>query len=128
MRNVRFEPWTDALGERLSKADIGLVTQKPETVGSVVPSKTYGLMAAGRPVLFIGPGEATPARVVRRFGCGWHFECGDVDGVARLLSELPERPEVMREAGERGRRAFEEFYCREAGVGRVMEVVLGSHE
>ena len=43
---------------------MGLVTQIPETLGAVVPSKTYGIMAAGRPVLYVGPRDATPARIL----------------------------------------------------------------
>ena len=39
---------------------MGLVTQIPETVGAVVPSKTYGIMAAGRPVLYVGPKARHP--------------------------------------------------------------------
>ena len=57
IRNVSFGPYVprDKLGASLAEGHIGLVTQNPATLGAVVPSKTYGLMAAGRPVLFIGP-------------------------------------------------------------------------
>ena len=52
------------LGRSLAEGHVGLVTQIPETVGAVVPSKTYGIMAAGRPVLYVGPQGATPARIL----------------------------------------------------------------
>ena len=76
IENVSFRAYAPyaRLGASLAEGHIGLVTQKPATLGAVVPSKTYGLMAAGRAVLYIGPGAATPARLIRRFDCGWHFE------------------------------------------------------
>jgi glycosyltransferase involved in cell wall biosynthesis len=123
--NVSFRPYVrrEQLGQSLAEGHIGLVTQKPATLGAVVPSKTYGLMAAGRPVLYIGPAAATPARVVRRFDCGWQFECGDVDGVVGLLERLVKHPEEMREKGERGHRAFVEHYDMPAGVARICRVL-----
>ena len=64
---VEFRPYAQraALGESLGMGDIGVVTQQNSCCGAVVPSKVYGLLAAGRPVLFIGPAQSTPARIVR---------------------------------------------------------------
>jgi len=84
-----------------------------------VPSKVYGLMAAGRPVLYIGPAAATPALLIRRFDCGWHFECGDVEGVVGLLTSLLANLEEIQGKGERGRKAFIENYDKPAGVARI---------
>jgi colanic acid biosynthesis glycosyl transferase WcaI len=123
--NVSFRsyvPW-DQLGASLAEGHIGLVTQNPTTLGAVVPSKTYGVMAAGRPVLYIGPAAATPARVVRRFDCGWQFECGDVDGVVGLLEQLVKHPEQIREKSERGHRAFGDHYDMPAGVAQICRVL-----
>jgi glycosyltransferase involved in cell wall biosynthesis len=88
-----------------------------------VPSKIYGLMAAGRPVLFIGPAAATPALLIERFNCGWHFECGDERGVQALLAHLLEHPEELREKGKNGRQAFVESFDKPTGVARVMHAV-----
>ena len=71
--NVLFRPYSSRaeLGASLAEGHLGLVTQLPQTCGSIVPSKTYGIMAAGRPILYIGPRVATPARMIERFECGW---------------------------------------------------------
>jgi glycosyltransferase involved in cell wall biosynthesis len=123
--NASFRPYVrlEQLGASLAEGHIGLVTQKPATLGAVVPSKVYGLMAAGRPVLYIGPAAATPARVIRRFDCGWHFECGDVEGVVGLLTRLLAHPEEIYEKGECGHRAFVEHYDKPAGVARICRVL-----
>jgi len=111
------------LGANLAECHVGLVTQKLSTLGAVVPSKIYGLMAAGRPVLFIGPPEATPALLIRQFECGWHFDCGDDAGVSAFLLRLVEDPEELRRKGQSGREAFIASYDRPAGVARVMRAL-----
>jgi hypothetical protein len=105
---AEFRPYCERgrLAESLGGCHIGLVTQKPATLGCVVPSKTYALMAAGRAVLFIGPRAATPARIIERFGCGWQVECGDVAGLCGLLDHLAGHLEEVEEAGRLAREAF----------------------
>jgi hypothetical protein len=90
----------------------------------VVPSKTYGIMAAGRPVLFIGPGQATPARIVEKYRCGWHIEPGDAGGLIQLLETLADRPDLIHQAGTLARQAFAQYYDRPIAVARL-NAVLG---
>ena len=125
LKNVKFRPYSSRqnLGESLCDGDIGLITQIPETLGSVVPSKIYGLMAAGRPVLFIGPEESTPAQIIRRFDCGWHIECGNSDALRRLLFDLKANPSAVSEAGQRARAAFERHFDLPQGVGRICSII-----
>jgi glycosyltransferase involved in cell wall biosynthesis len=125
IENVSFAGYAPLrdLSATLAESHVGLITQKQSTVGAVVPSKIYGLMAAGRPVLFIGPSAATPALLIQRFDCGWHFNCGDEDGVRMLLMHLLEHPEEMREKGHNGREAFIENYDMLAGVTRVIHAL-----
>jgi colanic acid biosynthesis glycosyl transferase WcaI len=122
---VSFRPYCspEALAERLSEGDLGLVTQKPECLGSVVPSKIYGIMAAGRPVLYIGPRQSTPAQIVDRFHCGWNIDCSDVDGLLSLLRQLLVNRTLVREAGLRARQAFVQNYDLPIGVGRLSSLL-----
>jgi UDP-GlcNAc:undecaprenyl-phosphate GlcNAc-1-phosphate transferase len=123
--NVSFGPYCDRtdLGTRLAQGHIGLVTQRPESLGSVVPSKTYGIMAAGRPILFIGPSQATPARIIEEYRCGWHIEPGDVEGLVELLETLAQRPDLIHYAGALGRQAFEQHYDRPIAVARFCAIL-----
>jgi len=125
LSQTEFRPYCGRgeLGQSLSEGHLGLVTQKPETVGSVVPSKVYGIMAAGRPVLYIGSRRATPARIIERFGCGWHVEAGDSGYLVALLNRLIDRPEEIRTAGERARQAFLENFDRPLGVARIASIL-----
>jgi colanic acid biosynthesis glycosyl transferase WcaI len=127
LRNVKFRPYCKRadLGQSLSEGHLGLVTQLSETVGSVVPSKIYGIMAAGRPILYIGPKESTPARHIYRFNCGWHVSPGDVDQLESLLHRLNSDRQLLSEAGARARIAFEQNFDRSIGVERIVRVIGG---
>ena len=127
--NAFFLPYQDRhrLGEHLGSCHVGLVTQRAATCGSVVPSKIYPLMAAGRPFIYIGPAEATPARNIARFGCGWRIEPGDSAALTDLLNLLAGQPELTHLAGERARAAFLEHYNLEVGVRRILQA-LGVEE
>jgi len=123
--NVLFGPYCDRadLGTRLAQGHIGLVTQRPESLGSVVPSKTYGIMAAGRPILYIGPKQATPARIIEKHRCGWQIEPGDATGLVELLETLCNRPDLIAHAGRLARQAFEQQYDRPIAVARFCSIL-----
>ena len=122
---VRFLPACSygELNSVLNVADIGLVTQTRASLGCVVPSKFYGILAAGRGVLYVGPEESTVAQVIRETGCGWTVELGDSEGMARLIRELEADRARVREVGERARQVFEERFTREKGVARFWELL-----
>ncbi|MDE1175576.1 MAG: glycosyltransferase [Edaphobacter sp.] len=112
------------LSSSLSWGDIGLVTQRDQCCGSIVPSKVYGLMAAGRPILFIGPAAATPACIIRRFKCGWHVACGDVDKLTQLLMHLSDHRDEVLQAGIQGRQALLENFDLHLGTSRIASLLL----
>ena len=125
LQNCRFLPYVarDAMDRLLSEADVGLVTERPGHIGVVVPSKLYGLLAAGRPVLFIGPRRSTADLVVRRFRCGWQVDSGDWKSVTTLLERLSANRDQLAEAGARGRCAFDRHYDLPHGVRRIAAVL-----
>ena len=116
-----------SLSESLAAGDIGLVTQRNACVGSVVPSKVYGLLAAGRPILFVGPATATPARIIDRFACGWHVRCGDSGTLIALLRRLADDPSAVAQAGLRARAALLEHFDLPIGVARVADLLEAGH-
>jgi len=125
LRNVAFEPYSSraALGQSLGSGHIGLVTQLPETCGSVVPSKTYGIMAAGRPTLYIGPRDGTPAAIIQKHRCGWQIDPGDVPALIALFEHLSENRSLIRETRARARQAFDQNYDLPIGVARIAAIL-----
>jgi glycosyltransferase involved in cell wall biosynthesis len=122
---AEFRPYTKRcdLSANLAEGHVGLVTQIPETLGAIVPSKIYGIMAAGRPILFIGPSGSTPARIIEQHGCGWRIDPGDSDSLVRLLQQLEANRDLLREAGVRARDAFEKHYEKSIGVARLLSIL-----
>lgn len=124
--NVSYRPYCakEKLGESLAQGDLGLVTQNPSCTGSMVPSKVYGILAAGRPLLYIGPRDSTAANLINRFDCGWQIDCGDSRGLSDLLRHLAANPSEIAEAGARAREAFVQHYNISTGIARICSILF----
>ncbi len=90
----------------LSLADVHLISMRPEMTGIVVPGKLYGVMAASRPAIFVGPEHCETADTIRHAGCGFTMTPGDAGSLISALSMLAGDPSVARRMGERARTAF----------------------
>ena len=120
LTNVRFAPYQpqDRLSESLSAADVHLVCLRPELEGLIVPSKFYGICAAGRPTIFIGDENGEIARLVREHSCGHVVAPGDGATLARTVEMLAADRAHCREMGARARRALEDDFDRTIAVDR----------
>lgn len=118
IRNVRFEPYQpdDRLSDSLSAADVHIVSLRPELEGLIVPSKFYGIAAAGRPTIFVGDPDGEIARHIARHDCGCTIEVGDVPSLARAIRDLASDPQKCRATGERARRAFESEFDKAIAI------------
>ncbi|HWL17474.1 MAG TPA: glycosyltransferase family 4 protein [Opitutus sp.] len=91
---VRFLPPQPRhnLSASLGAIDLHLVTLRPEAERWVFPSKLYGVAAAGRPVLFIGPPEAEIAQLVRQHRLGAAFSREATPDMLRWIRALRNDP------------------------------------
>ncbi len=104
--NVRFSGYQprERLPEVLATGDIHLVPLRRGLGRVSVPSKTYSILAAGRPVLaMIDPGTEVP-RILAASGGGVSVPPDDGTSFERALEDLSSDPERCRELGEAGRR------------------------
>ena len=122
IQNAEFLPFQqpEEFTDRIAQSHVGLVTLEPKCLGTVVPSKFYTLLAAGRPILFIGPGAATPARHIKNTHCGWHYEAGDAVGVVALLYKLADDPQTVNEAAEQARAAYTRYHSQQPGLQQLI--------
>ena len=117
----------------LAIADAHLITLRAPFAGIAVPGKLYGIMASGRPALFVGPVRSESAETIRDARCGVVIDPAAIaDGaqaVADVLSAWAADPEPARRMGDAGRAAFLERYerapnCRE--FARVIQRTWGA--
>ena len=85
--SLPYQPLSE-LRYSLSAADVHVVSVGDSIPGIVHPSKVYGAMAVGRPILLIGPAENHVADILARADIGWHVGHGDVDATVRVLKEI----------------------------------------
>ena len=131
LSSLRFEAYQqrERLAESLSVADVHLVSLRPELEGLIVPSKVYGIAAAGRPAIFIGDRHGEIATLLAAHGCGVTVDMGDSAGLARAVLELAANREICREMGARGRAALLSNYDVSVAVEKwatLMDFVAGS--
>jgi glycosyltransferase involved in cell wall biosynthesis len=116
--NISFAPFAPAeqLEARLSCADIHVVSLRPEWSGTVVPSKFFGALAAGRPVLFIGNEECSIAQIIRHHGLGWVCSPGQEGQIAGQLRALANDMSSLRALQERCHQVYREHFSREIAL------------
>lgn len=107
LSNVRFLPYQpkESLTDSFGAADVFLVSLKPGIEGYIVPSKLYGILAAGRPYVAAIDPSAEPATIAARYGCGVTAAPGDADDLARKILMLHDDPAATSAMGSRARQA-----------------------
>jgi colanic acid biosynthesis glycosyl transferase WcaI len=123
--NFRFLPYQprDTLEDSLAAADVHLASLLPALEGLIVPSKLYGILAGGRPLIFIGDPDGDVARVIQRAQCGRSVTVGDSQALVEAIRELAADPNLRAGMGARARAILcEEFSLRQA-VGRWARVI-----
>lgn len=115
LQNVIFKPLqpVEKLAESLSVADVHLVSLLPELEHCIIPSKFYGILAAGRPTIFVGDHDGEVPRVLRAKGCGSNVEIGETDKLCGIIEKLCDNPNTAAEMGDAARRLLCTDYSRE---------------
>jgi colanic acid biosynthesis glycosyl transferase WcaI len=107
LTNVRFFPYQpkELLHESFASADAFVVSLKPGLEGYIVPSKLYGILAAGRPFVAAVDPTCEVASIATADGCGIVAPPGDLDALVGAMAALYDDPTRARGMGENARRA-----------------------
>ena len=100
----------ERLDQSLSAGDVHLVSLRDEMQGLIVPSKIYGILAAGRPAILIGGRDNEVAQIIEEHQCGFVVPEGDSGALCAAIEKLAGEPELAASMGRRARAAFEEHY------------------
>jgi colanic acid biosynthesis glycosyl transferase WcaI len=111
----------ELLSDSLAAADVHLVSLLPALEGLIVPSKIYGILAAGRPALFIGDTAGDLAGMIRRHDCGVAVAVGDKKGLASELRALKDDPSRRERMGRNARQLALSRYASEHALANWLE-------
>src|SRR5262249_53543587 len=98
--------------------DVHLVSLRPTLEGLMVPSKFYGVVAAGRPTLYIGDPAGEVATILKSADCGSSLPVGDADGLARLVVHLRDSTEQRARWCHNAREIFLRRFDRTHAIDR----------
>jgi hypothetical protein len=124
---LEFVPFAPAerLVDRLAAPDVHLISVADHWTGLVVPSKFFGAIAAGRPVLYCGSPDSSVALWIREHKLGWVLNADNIDTTAEdLLAYARDRSRIA-EMNQRCFHTYREFFSRHASLDR-MDTLLTS--
>lgn len=116
-----FQPYED-ISHVFSLGDLGLVISKPGTGAASVPSKTWNIMSASRPVLASFDENELKA-IVEENHCGIFTKAGDEYAfIAAILNAYKDR-NACKEMGKNGRQFVMDNLTKEVGTQKYVDVI-----
>lgn len=111
----------------INAAHIHLVTLKNDLSGIAVPSKIYGILAAGKPVIAMVPSDSEIAEIVKEENCGLVIDPDDEDELIRSIYMLMNYSELRITMGRNSRQAFEKKYTIENISGKYLSLLAETY-
>lgn len=123
--NIKFLPYQpkDKLNISLNMADIHLVVNSKGIKGVSVPSKLYGVMAAGKPVLGVLE-EGTEARIIiENSNCGICTEPGNYEEIVEIIKKLYNDRQVLNNYGINSREYLEKKLSKKVSLDKYKSLI-----
>lgn len=124
IRNITllpFQPYED-ISHVFSLGDVGIIISKPGVGANSVPSKTWSIMSASRPVL-ANFDENEIKSILENNHCGVFTKAGDKVAFTDAIIWLYENREKCKEYGKNGRQFVMENLTREVGTQKYVNVI-----
>ena len=130
LSNVRFLDYQPRceLSCSLSAADLHLLPLDPRVARCVMPSKLYGILSAGRPMIGVVPPDCELARIIATEDVGFLVRPGDAAALADRIAWCADNPEQLAPMRRLARRLAVEHFDRRTMTGRfarLLEEVSG---
>ena len=116
-----FQPYED-ISHVFSLGDISLVISKPGVGANSVPSKTWSIMSASRPVL-ANFDENELKTIIEENNCGIFTKAGDKVAFTDAILKLYKNRELCKEMGKNGRKFVMNNLTKEAGTQKYVDVI-----
>lgn len=116
-----FQPYED-ISHVFSLGDVSLVISKPGTGAASVPSKTWSIMSASRPVL-ANFDENELKTIIENHKCGIFTKAGDKVAFTDAILKLYKNRDLCKEMGRNGRQFVMDNLTREVGTQKYVDVI-----
>lgn len=125
LTNVVFIPYQDKedLVYSLNAADAHWVVNAKGVKGISVPSKVYGVMAVGKPILGILEKESEARIIIEQADCGYVVESGDYQAVEDMLRSVLQNKAAFKEKGMKGRLYLENHFSKGASIKKYKRMI-----
>lgn len=123
--NFVFLPYQPraSLPDSMASADVHWVSLLPPLEGLIVPSKLYGILAAGRPVIFIGDPDGEVARLIGAAQAGVAVGVGDARELRRGIVELKSDRGRRESMGRNGYRLYLDKFTPQRALARWSDIL-----
>ena len=124
LTNVTMLPFQDYadISHVFSLGDVGIIISKPGVGSNSVPSKTWSIMSASRPVL-ANFDENEVETILSDNKCGIFTKAGDKTAFKEAIIKLYENRELCKEYGRNGREFIMKNLTREVGTKKYVDVI-----
>lgn len=114
LSNVTFLPFQpkEKLNDGLNAADLHIVSTQPNMAKYLMPSKIYGIMAAGKAVLAIAEKETEMIQMIEKFHCGISAQPNKTAESKEQILWAFQNPSELATLGKNGRKAFLQNFDR----------------
>lgn len=116
-----FQPYED-ISHVFSLGDAGLVISKPGVGENSVPSKTWSILSASRPVL-VNFDENELKSIIDKHQCGIFTKAGDKGAFKDAVLRLYQNRDLCNEMGNNGRKFILDNLTRTAGTQKYIDVI-----
>jgi glycosyltransferase involved in cell wall biosynthesis len=107
----------------LNACDVAVVSLVRQMVGVSVPSRTYNILAAGKPILALTEPGSEVARVVEEENIGWIAPPADPDSLTDTILTIRNERSRLADMGISARRAAETKYSLESAIEKYRKVI-----
>ncbi len=112
----------DQLGDLYAAADVGLIALEPGVERTNVPSKTYSILAAGKPFLAVCE-SSTDLEQLADQGCGV-CTTNDTGKVAASMLRYLDEPQRMKAMGAKAREVFDDSFSRATAMEKYRQLLI----
>jgi colanic acid biosynthesis glycosyl transferase WcaI len=127
LNNVRFFDYQpqNELGVSLSAADLHLVPLTSEISQCLMPSKLYGILAAGRPWLTNAPEGTELHEISGRYNAGLIVPPRNPDAIAEKIAWAADHPSDLEQMGRNAEQLAETTYSRARSIEKFEHILNG---